>query len=717
MKQIFTLLLLFYSMLSFSQSKINGLVTDTKGTPIFAANIYSKSNPQNGVISDFNGNFSLPIKNISDSVIISFIGYKEKILALKNITIKRKIVVVLEDAAQALEEVIITAKDPISEQFTVTKMEKLKDVYLNPASQGDFLKAITVLPASSNTEETANPSLRGSSPDRSRVVLNGVPIYKPTKSNMINNSGFFSLFNPEVIDKQYVYASNPPLTYGNASAGLVEIQTVNNLHANQVQISASLASTGLFLSQSIKKNISFIQLYGNYQFSNAFVGIQKDKLPNIKDFYTKDLGINFHSKIGKGIEFNTFNYFIDENFSGYSQAFTYQGSTESENKRFFTVNNLKYYTKKGILSVNLGADNSKQNFKFGNINSTQKSRQIYSSIDYKWNVMENIKLQFGLSHDYQRNNFEDSIPIYYFAISSNSANYYSQTSIHNHILEAYLYSNWEINENFTLSSGIRRNYPVKNQKYYFSSQFSLKYKLNSRQDLLLSGGKYHNYSIPNYYSKTYNLLTAKQIAMDYSHELTNTLIKMAAYFKNETGEQSINNFFTINRVNTLGLELYFEHNFWHYLKFSFANSFIDQKIKISDSNYHGAKDLDYFIKSTIQYSNPRLFSIAITYTSRPGTYYNEIISSKFHQPSNFYEPMFSENLYGSQFGSYNRFDISISKYIQLNKNAIIAFFSANNIFNTKNEKAVLYNKDYSDKYFDYSQLRIFYWGLVWQINY
>jgi hypothetical protein len=705
------------SLFSFSQSKINGVVKDRKGEPIFATNVYLKSAIQKGVTSDFDGNFSLNIVNLKDTLIVSFIGYETKEIPIKNIDISKKVVIILKENNQTLDEVIITAKDPISEQFSVTKMDMLKDVYLNPVSQGDPLKAITILPASTNTDETANSSLRGSSPNRSRVILNGVPIYNPVRASNISNQGFFSLFNPEVIDNMYVYASNPPLTYGNTSAGLVEIQTKRNLNANQLQLSTSLASTGFFLSQKIKKDISFIQVYGNYQFSDAYVSIQKDKLPNIRNFYTKDAGINFHSKIGKRGEFNSYNYYIDESFNGYDQNFTYNGSVSTLNKRIFTVNNFKYYFEAGVFSINKGTNNSKQSFEFGNIKSNQKTSQIYTSIDYKWYLLENTNIQFGVSHDFHRNNFKDSIPTFYYALLPSSPNHFLETSIYNHNLEAYIYTNWDINDKFTFSSGMRSNIPIENQKYYFSSQLGLKYRLNKKQSFLLSGGKYHNYSIPSYCSKNYNLLSSYQVALDYSYEVKNTLLKAATYLKNETGTQVLNQFFEAEGINTFGLELYVEHNFYKYFKFSLSNSFIDQKRTIDNKIHKGSNDFNYFVKSTIQYNNPKIFSLALTYIGRPGIYYNEITGSTLNSQINVYEPNFSNELYSSQFGNYNRFDVSLSKYIKLKKNAIITFFSINNIFNTNNERTALYNTDYSVKDFNFYQLRAIYFGAVWQLNY
>ncbi len=717
MKPIVIFLLICSSFWCFSQTKISGVVKDKKGTPIFAANVYLKKHHRNGSLTDFDGKFSIQAIDEQDTLIISYIGFETRKIALVNIPSDKALSIVLDAKSLSLAEVVITAKDPISEKFAVTKMKMLQDVYLNPVSQGDPLKAITILPVSTNVDETANPSLRGSSPSRSRVVLNGVPVYKPVRASNISNQGFFSLFNPEIIDKQYVYASNPPLTHGNTSAGLLEIQTIKELKSNQLQVSASLASVGLFLSQNIKKDTSFVQIYGNYQFSDAFVGIQKNQFPDIKNFNTLDAGINFHTKTGKNAEFNSFNYFIDESFKGYNQSFTYKGNVSSLNKRIFTVNNFKYYFEKGILSVNSGTNKAVQTFRFGNINSEQNTSQVYTSVDYKLHLLSNTNIQFGISHDFHQNKYKDSIPSRYYALSPNSSNYFVKTSIHKHILEAYLYTNWDINEKFTFSSGIRSNLPAEGQKQYFSSQMGLKYRLNTKQSFLLNGGKYHNYSLPDYYSKTYDLLSAYQIALDYEYRLKTTLLKLAAYFKNETGKQALTSFFETEKINTMGLELYLEQYVYTYFKIFLTNAFIDQKMSIDNKNYSGAMDFNYFLKASVQYNNSKLFSLSLSYMSRPGISYNEITASRFDERSKFYEPVFSDDLYGSRFRNYHRFDLSLSKYIKLNNNALIIFLSLNNLFDCKNEKSALYNSDYSSKYFDFYQFRTIYFGMVWQLNY
>jgi len=109
----------------FAQNLLTGVIKDRKGDAIFAVNVYLKSNPQQGTITDFDGNFSLKIGNLEDTIIVSFIGYETKKIAVASINFDEKLTITLTENSQTLAEVIITAQDPISEQFSVIKMKKL----------------------------------------------------------------------------------------------------------------------------------------------------------------------------------------------------------------------------------------------------------------------------------------------------------------------------------------------------------------------------------------------------------------------------------------------------------------------------------------------------------------------------------------------------------------------------------------------------------------
>ena len=706
----YILILLFTILYNsvFSQNVLKGKVVDKYGTAVFAASVYLKESPSIGTATDFAGNFTLNVNTGNDSLVISFMGYKTKSIPVKELTGKL-LEIAIEEDHQMLQEVNVAAQDPISEKFSVIKLDKL-DIYLNPVSSGDPLKAITSLPSSTNTDETANPSLRGSSAERTRVALNNVPIYNPVRNSQINGIGNFSLFNTEIIHKQYVYASNPPLTYGNTSAGLIEIETIKELAGNQLQVSASAANAGLFLSQKIHKT-SFLQLFGNYQFSNIFIGLNKKSLPFLNSFRSKDTGLNFHKTIGKKISFNSFNYFIDESYDVTQELYTYKGDALAGNRRLFTVNNIKYTAERSILSINSGANFSNTKYNFGSLNSNKEITELYTSVDLKWFALSNIILQTGISNDYGKNKFKDTVPLRFYDLSPEALRFYSKEEVRKNSMETYVYTNWRINERWMLSSGVRSNLPTREQQHFLSSQLGLKHDFAKCQSILLSGGKYHNYSTPNFYSKDYSLLSSYQIAIDYSYYSKNTLINAAAFYKMENGENMSAEFLPADNNKFVGLEFFVERHFKKYFKFSLANTFLNQTIEVETKKFRGDKDLNYFVKATLSYNNLKLVTVAVTYLARPGLTYTPIISSQNNMPA------YSSDINSTRYKNYNNISVSLSRYFQMNKTAVIAFLSINNILNTKNENSLLYNTDYSLKGFNYYQLRTVYFGFVWQLNY
>ena len=147
-KYVFLLIIFFIQGLQAQpNTTLKGIVKDKKEQPIFAANVYLKATPSKGVVTDLDGQFEIQVLNQEDTLVISFIGYEAVELPLSETDITIPLQLSLNESSQLFDEVVITAKAPISEQYAVTKLEKL-DIYLNPASQGDPLKAITTLPAS-----------------------------------------------------------------------------------------------------------------------------------------------------------------------------------------------------------------------------------------------------------------------------------------------------------------------------------------------------------------------------------------------------------------------------------------------------------------------------------------------------------------------------------------------------------------------------------------
>lgn len=101
------LLFLLVAMISLSVSAQNvtvkGTVTDKTGETVIGASVVEKGNTSNGTITDIDGNFSLSVP-ANATLVISYVGMRSQDVAIKG---KQSVQVVLEDDAQALEEVVV----------------------------------------------------------------------------------------------------------------------------------------------------------------------------------------------------------------------------------------------------------------------------------------------------------------------------------------------------------------------------------------------------------------------------------------------------------------------------------------------------------------------------------------------------------------------------------------------------------------------------------
>ncbi|WP_298339359.1 SusC/RagA family TonB-linked outer membrane protein [uncultured Algibacter sp.] len=102
---ILTLLLAFVVQLTFAQEKtISGTVSDGSGLPLPGATVLVKGT-SSGTSSDFDGNYSIKA-NQGSTLVFSFVGYTTKEVS---VGASNTINVTLQEDAQALEEVIVTA--------------------------------------------------------------------------------------------------------------------------------------------------------------------------------------------------------------------------------------------------------------------------------------------------------------------------------------------------------------------------------------------------------------------------------------------------------------------------------------------------------------------------------------------------------------------------------------------------------------------------------
>ncbi len=128
-KLVSVMLLALISQSAFAQGvKVTGRVSDSSGEPIIGATVQVKGQPNTGVVSDLDGNFTITVPNAQSVLAVSYVGMKpQEIRVGRGGTIN----IVLQDDNQVLNEVVVVGygqqkKASVVGAITQTTGETLK---------------------------------------------------------------------------------------------------------------------------------------------------------------------------------------------------------------------------------------------------------------------------------------------------------------------------------------------------------------------------------------------------------------------------------------------------------------------------------------------------------------------------------------------------------------------------------------------------------------
>ncbi len=706
------MLLMFLCFLSFQFAyaqqteavKVSGVVIDkTTGETLPGANLILQSNVLQGVTSDANGRFSIEMSReqvANDSLIVSFIGYNERIVAVRHIMETEKIL--LSQKAMVLNEATVKARRIIAEEFTIKQMKQI-EIYLNPMSKADPLLAVNAMPAATTTDESASISLRGSSPEQTGVFFNGVPVYDAVRFSQLNGIGTFSIFNTAIVERMHVFPSNPPLEYGNTSSGLISIQSKNSLPVqNKHSISLSLANMGGLMVRKFGKKTA-LTIFSNYQPSAALIGVNEQAFDNLKKFYSGDAGVHLQFQPSKKTHIKLFNY---TNMEGYSYGFehaSFSGDFDMEKRRNFSIANFTREFSSGELTVNGGASFSLESYDYGNTFIDLEKNDYFASISYHhfWNK---FSFKAGFSNDSRWQKNRGTVPIYKFALDTGHPNIDIDDVNSFDLTEAFVYGKYEFTKKWITGGGVRKNLAYNEQADFLSAQWNLHYKFTDHHSINTSLGRYHRCALPNAQRIEKTFYRSDQVSVDYRYEKSKMEIT-AAVFAKETNYEQI-------RESIQGAEIFaklylFNNRVQLQSSYTFINAIKDQ----DTVHFSGKYDLDYYIRSSLKYQHKRNLDISLIMLYRQGTLYQPVTSAFYIDQIDVYAPQYADEEDRKRFPDYLKIDLSLSKmWILSPKLSIIAFINVNNLFDNKNVRDVVYSKDYSKTHYAYYSRRTIYFG-------
>lgn len=704
-KLCFCLSLIFIFHLSLAgQKQVIGKVLDkTSNETLIGANIILIQDISIGTTSDIDGNFALSIPDsiLECELLIQYLGYKELLFELKNNS--DNIEILLEQMPITIEEINIVATPNLGEEFVVKEISKL-EIYTNPNSRADPIRAVNSLPASTSTDETANLSLRGSPPSETSFVLNRVPIDDAFKLDQSNGVGQFSIFNTSMISKVDVYPSNPPLEFGGSSSGLISIFTEDFDRVNSRSINLTMASVGFKIDQMINHNNSIIS-YANFAFNDGLKAFNPEAFENLISFKSFDAGNYWVSNLSEDLCLKVFNYTLAENYNYLFEHPSHVGGSLQEKTRNQSIINLeKKFPNQIFANLNQGINFTKASYQFGNILHNTNKKDLFTSVNFG-RYSEFYSIRIGFSFDIDKLKNDGHYSEYFWALSDSHPKLAYATDELFLIPEYNSYHKFKFTDQITFAIADRRTIAAsENVGEFKSNQVNLSYLLNDLNNFKFAFGNYSKFFMPGQQFNKAALVTSRHYSLDYSFTKDRFQINAALYSKNTS--------YVDRNLKIHGAELFASYS-GDNIESSLSFASVDSNFQDEDTSYPSKHDLNYFVRHLLKYKFRGFLEVNSVLFFRSGSYFTEVIDANYHEPTQSYAPIYASLSNRQRLPNYNLWDLSISKLSAVGDGVLILFVSASNVINKKNIAGIEYNEKYQKIGYQNFGKRVIFMGAVY----
>ncbi len=224
------LIICLYALNSFSQGTVRGKITDENGETIIGATIVLKANKSIGTITDFDGNYSLAIKDSTlQTIIISFVSYKP---IEENVKLKKGEVLIrnfsLKPNQNEIKEVEITATAIKNKEYFMENIKK------KSAASIDYISSETMKKTGDNNVTAAVARVSGVSTNGSFITVRGIGdrylktningMRIPTLDPFTNNIKL-DLFPASLVDNIIITKTASPDLPGDWAGAYISIET------------------------------------------------------------------------------------------------------------------------------------------------------------------------------------------------------------------------------------------------------------------------------------------------------------------------------------------------------------------------------------------------------------------------------------------------------------------------------------------------------------
>ena len=520
MKRLINFIFLFSSVIGFTQSTINGFVTDSKGMPIEGANVYLEGT-YDGTTSKEDGAFSFSTEETGDqTLIISYLSF-ETFTMYGNVSAMKDLKVKLKDDMNALDTVVLSAGTFEAGDNSKISVLKPLDVVTTASALGDFVGALQTLPGTTTVAEDGRLFVRGGEADETQIFIDGIRVFTPYTPTT-NNIPTRGRYSPFLFDGITFSTGGYSAEYGQALSSVLLLNTVDEPDQEKTDIGimtvgATLGNTQKWEKSSISVNASYINLA-------PYLAIFKDRNEWHKPYEGLAGEAVFRHRTDNGL-FKLYTAFDSSNFE-----LTQEDINLSEGVDFKLKNSNLYVngSYRGMLndawsiSTGLSYTHAKNNVNVIDNDIRDTENSAHFKLKFKRRFSSSFKLNFGgeyFATDFNED-FENGFVDETYGFKSNISSIFSEADIF-------------FSKKLAMKAGIRAEYSDVFDEFTVSPRLSLAYKTSGKSQVSLAYGDFYQNPTSNILKFNQDLQAQKTSHYILNYQLNNDgqIFRAEAYYK------------------------------------------------------------------------------------------------------------------------------------------------------------------------------------------
>lgn len=706
MKQAITLLLLFFSAFIQAQATISGSVTDAKGHPAPAANVYIEGT-YDGATTDENGNFSFTTDTTGAQVlVITFLGFDDFKQAVTIESYKPQ-AYKLRESINTLDTVVISAGTFSAGDNTKVTALKPLDIVTTAGSAGNIIAALQTLPGTQTVGESGRLFVRGGESDETQTFVDGIRVAQPYGATA-NNLPTRGRFSPFLFKGMTFSTGGYSAEYGEALSSVLLLNTIEEPDQNRSDVSLMTVGGGLghtkkWERSSVSLNLSYINL-APYQW------VVPQNVKWIKPYETLSGETVYRYKTENGMlkfyaAFDRSDFSLDQNDINYTSPI--HTAITNNNLYVNTSYKAQFGTQWTLQSgVGYGYSNNHIGLNADKLENTENSAHL--KIKLTKGFTSRVKLSFGADHfvtDFTENYNQPAVTDFTSGYNNGITATYAETDI-------------VFTKNFALKAGARATYSSVIGQFVAEPRTALAYKAGKMGQFSLAYGDFHQTPKQDYlkYHTDFNYERTSHYIFNYMYNGDGKTFRAEAYYKDyhslvkyNTATPQYNSVYNNNGYGfAKGIDLFYRDNkSIKNLEYWISYSYIDSKRDYK--NYRAEVTPSFIAKHNFSIVTKYWISdlrsqLGITHSYNSGRPYDNPNQAAFMN---------------GHTKSYNNLSISWAYLLSQQK---ILYFSASNVLGSDNVFGYTYannpdaNGVYARQAITQPASRFFFIGFFWTIS-